>query len=109
VVDIGDVPFLRRRTPRNTRAGDLGFVQKQQPPDIEPEDYKIEVSAIRAGGPAAGSGLQVGDVIVSVDGHDVRGVEYWRFQALAGVPEGTTVSFGLARGQTVKIRAGRPE
>ncbi len=108
-VDIGDVPVLRRRTPRDTRGGDLGFSLKQLDPNIEPEAAVFEVSAIRPGGAAAGSGLVVGDVIVAVDGQDVRGIESWRYWTLASVPEGTTVRLDLARGTTVKIKAGAPE
>ncbi|MCA9675126.1 MAG: carboxypeptidase regulatory-like domain-containing protein, partial [Myxococcales bacterium] len=81
-VDIGDVQVLKRRTPRGVRGGDLGFTLTQQPPDTEPEDMVLSVASIRAGGPAARSGLQVGDVIVTVDGKGVAGADAWRYWPL---------------------------
>jgi S1-C subfamily serine protease len=65
------------------------------------------VSAIRPDGPASGSGLQVGDTIVSVDGDDVRG-DPDLFQTLSTVPPGTTVTLGLAREASARITAARP-
>jgi C-terminal processing protease CtpA/Prc len=50
----------------------------------------------------------VGDVIVTVDGHDVRGAHGARAYVLMDVLEGTQVTFGLQRGDTVKITAGPP-
>ena len=65
-------------------------------------------SVIRAGGPAASSGLQVGDEIVSVDGYDVRGSQSYLYRSLIFVPPGTRVTLGLARGANVTITAGKP-
>ena len=87
--------------------GDLGFETADSPPDIDPADKKEVVSAIRSDGPAAKSGLQVGDVIVSVDGHDIRGVNNYLAWTLMRVPQGTAVVLGLARGSQVSITAGR--
>jgi protocatechuate 3,4-dioxygenase beta subunit len=103
-IDVGDLKVPRRRTdnPRD-RGSDLGFDIKQQPPDIEPEDAKIEVSRIRPDGPAVKSGLEVGDVITSVDGTDVSGANSYLAWAMMEVPVGTVVKLGLARGATVSI------
>jgi S1-C subfamily serine protease len=66
------------------------------------------VSLIRPTGPAAKSGLRVGDVIVSVDGQDVRGANDYLYAALLEVRTGTTVTLGLGRGDKVTITAGKP-
>jgi protocatechuate 3,4-dioxygenase beta subunit len=105
-VDVGDLLIPKRRVETRDRGGDLGFTFKEQPPDIEPEDVKLEVSLIRPGGPAVKSGLEVGDTIVAIDGHDVTGVRSYLAWSLMRVPIGTAVQFGLARGAKVSITAG---
>lgn len=108
VVDVGDVEVIRRRKKPNDPDGDFGFTFAEQPPDREPAQSELKVARVRPGGPAAGSGLVAGDVIVTVDGHDVRGVKASRAYALMDVLEGTKVTFGLARGESVAITAGPP-
>jgi protocatechuate 3,4-dioxygenase beta subunit len=75
-----------------------------QPPGV------IGVFADAAGvvqsyGPAAEAGIQSGDAVVSVDGFDVQGSNRYLIQALAMVPSGRTVTFGLADGRTVSVTA----
>lgn len=106
--DIGDIKVPRIRIKPMERGGDLGFDTKERPPDQDPADARHIVSVIRADGPAASSGLQVGDEIVTVDGHDVVGENAWLLDALCAVPEGTVVRFGLARGETIEITAAKP-
>jgi protocatechuate 3,4-dioxygenase beta subunit len=108
-IEIGDVPVLKRRTARGKRGGDFGFTLHELPPDTDPAAVVLKVASVRAGSPAAAAGLAADDVIVTVDGRDVRGELSWQYWPTASVPEGTTVSFGLERGVTLKIRAGRPE
>lgn len=108
VVDIGDVEVVRKRRKEKDPAGDLGFTTAEQPPDTEPEATMLKVAHIRPGGPAARSGLQVGDVIVTVDGHDVKGAHAARGWVLMAVLEGTKVTLGLERGETIQITAGPP-
>ncbi len=108
VVDVGDVEVLRRRKKPNEPDGDFGFTTAEQAPDLDPQLSQIKVAHIRAGGPAARAGLVVGDVITEVDGHDVRGVKQSRAGVLMDVLEGTKVTFGLARGETLTITAGPP-
>jgi C-terminal processing protease CtpA/Prc len=57
-------------------------------------------------GPAAKVGLTVGDVIVAVDGHDVRGRRSYLYETLLTAPEGTLIEFELERGETIAIEAG---
>jgi len=102
-VDVGEIKVPRRRVGARDRGGDLGFDLKEQPPDLDPEDAKLEVSRIRPDGPAVGSGLAVGDVIVAVDGTDVSGASSYLAWSLLNVPVGTKVALGLARGATISI------
>lgn len=108
VIDVGDVEVLRRRKRTSEPDGDLGFTLVQQPPDQDPPLTRLEVALVRPQGPAARAGLAVGDVIVSVDGHDVRGAHSSRARPLWNVLEGTEVTLGLARGASVRIKAGPP-
>ena len=105
--DLGDLKVPRMRAKMGDDPGDLGFDLKQSEPGTTPEDEKLVVALVRPDGPAASSGLQVGDEIVSVDGQDVRG-DVFTYWTLAFVPPGTTLTFGLARGATVTITAGPP-
>jgi membrane-associated protease RseP (regulator of RpoE activity) len=107
-VDLGDIVMQASRLPPDTDAGDLGFTLTDYPPDTNPADVALKVASVRAGGPAAAAGLQVGDVIVSVDGTDVRGDNSFDYYTLSRVPAGTTLALGLERGDTVSIKAGPP-
>jgi Carboxypeptidase regulatory-like domain/PDZ domain len=108
VVDIGDIEVIKRRLPPRDRGGDLGLDFVEQPPDLEPDQYQFQVSKLEADGPAVASGIKVGDVIVAIDGVDVRGDRAYLAWTLMQVPAGTTLKIGLARGQTVTITAGPP-
>ena len=105
--DIGEVKVQKMRARPDEKAGDFGFTMKQPGPDADLDKLRLEVAVVRADGPAAKAGMKVGDVIVSVDGQDVRtdATQYW---ILSHVPPGTTVAFGLERGATLKITAGAP-
>ena len=104
--DVGDVVVAPMRQKRGERSGDLGYLLKQTPPDVEPEDVVLEVALVRP--PAARAGLAVGDVITAVDGHDVTGANHYLYWSLSRVAPGTAVALGLARGATVKLTAGEP-
>ncbi len=106
--DLGDLPLPRKRINRGEESGDLGFTSKSEEPGARPEDAKYEVALVRPDGPAAKTGLEVGDIIVSIDGHDVRGVNSYLTWSLAGVKPGVTLKLGLARGKTIKLTAGPP-
>jgi S1-C subfamily serine protease len=106
-VDIGDLRVPRDRVKKGEATGDLGFVLKQQGPDVDPEAARLIVAIVRPGGPAAAAGLRVGDVIVAIDGHDLR-ADPFLFMSLARVPPGTVLSLGLARGPTIALTTGPP-
>ncbi|HTM22017.1 MAG TPA: carboxypeptidase regulatory-like domain-containing protein [Kofleriaceae bacterium] len=106
--DVGDVEMLVRRLPPRSRPGDLGFTMVQPPPDQDPDETRLQVASIRRGGPAEGTGLAVGDVIITVDGMDVTGANAIRWWGLGTVAPGTTIKLGLARGTAIAITAGKP-
>jgi protocatechuate 3,4-dioxygenase beta subunit len=109
VVDVGDIELARRRVAARDRGGDLGFSVADNPPDAEPDQLILKISHIDPAGPAAASGLAVGDVIVAVDGIDVRGDRNYLAGTLLDAPQGTRLALGLARGATVAIVAGKPD
>ncbi|XXX78414.1 carboxypeptidase regulatory-like domain-containing protein [Sorangium sp. So ce134] len=106
VIDVGRVVMAKRRVGPGDLPGDLGFSIKDAFP-LDLSARPLEVFEVRPGGPAAQAGLQVGDVIVSVDGHDVRGKMAYLYRPLSTVPAGTQVTLGLARGASVSITAGK--
>ncbi|XXT21197.1 carboxypeptidase regulatory-like domain-containing protein [Sorangium sp. So ce429] len=108
VTDVGRVFLPRRRIKPGDEPGDLGFAIKENGgPGFDLAAQTFEVSEVRPRGPAALAGLQVVDVIVSVDGHDVRGKMGYLYRPLTTVPAGTQVTLGLSRGASVSITAGK--
>ena len=107
-LDLGDIPVPRRRIGRTDRGGDLGYELKQRTPGMELEDFKLEIALVREDGPAASSGLEVGDIVEAVDGHAITGQNLYIYRTLTQVAEGTTITLGLSGGKTVSITAGPP-
>ena len=70
--------------------------------------FVLEVAHVRPGGPAATAGLAVGDVIVSVDGYDLTGVNVMLYGTLTAVLPGRQIVLGLRGGNQVEITAGKP-
>jgi protocatechuate 3,4-dioxygenase beta subunit len=105
--DVGDVRIAKKKLKKGEVAGDLGFTMKEPAKGAKLTDYQMEVALIFPDGPAADSGLEVGDVITSVNGNDVTKdiASAW---AHMQAPEGTTLKFGLERGETVEITLGPP-
>ncbi|MGK3974114.1 carboxypeptidase regulatory-like domain-containing protein [Sorangium sp. So ce118] len=108
VTDVGRVVLPKRRIKPGDEPGHLGFAIKENGgPDVDLAAQTFEVIEVRPRGPAALAGLQAGDVIVSVDGHDVRGKMGYLYRPLTTVPAGTQVTLGLSRGASVSITAGK--
>ncbi len=107
--EVPPIRVIRKRLKGSERAGDIGFSLAESPPGTDPEEEKNVVSLVRASGPAADSGLSVGDEIVSVDGENVTGTNNNYFWSLVAGTEGTIVKFGLARGETISIVLGPPQ
>jgi protocatechuate 3,4-dioxygenase beta subunit len=109
--EVNELPPIRcphRRVPARDRGGDLGFALKSEEPTPDDKPIAFVVAVVRADGPAAKSGLKVGDTITSVDGTDVSGENDYLYWTIGQVPPGTAVTFGLSRGTTVNIVAGKP-
>lgn len=106
-VELAPIRLAPRRLRAGEQAGDLGYSVRPPAPGEEPGQARPIVAVVRPGGPAAAAGLQVGDEILSVDGHDVTGGNLPLHTLLTGVPEGQVLRLGLARGMTVEISARR--
>jgi protocatechuate 3,4-dioxygenase beta subunit len=106
VQELAPIALVKRRLEREEKAGDLGFKVKQPEPDEEPEDRRQVVVFIRPGGSAEAAGLTVGDEIITIDGHDVTGIESARYRSLTSVPEGTKLAMGLREGGNLVLVAG---
>ncbi|HVI03806.1 MAG TPA: carboxypeptidase regulatory-like domain-containing protein [Enhygromyxa sp.] len=108
VQDIGEIELLASRVKDREKSGDTGFKTKPNEPNIEPEDAVFEVAVIRPGGPAEGTGLEVGDRIVEVDGRTVSGLDSHRYWQLMSAPPGTVIELTIEGGEKVKIELGPP-
>lgn len=107
VQDLGDIEMIAARLDTmQEKAGDLGFKTKSNEPGTEPEDAFFEVAVIRPGGPAEGSGLEVGDRILEVDGRGVSGLDSHRYRTLTRAPPGTVIELTIEGGKQVKIELG---
>jgi carboxyl-terminal processing protease len=62
------------------------------------ETGQIEVVGLLEGAPAAGSGIQPGDIFAAVDGIDVTHKDQTELAALVRGPEGTDVTITMLRG-----------
>jgi hypothetical protein len=101
-IDVGDVSLVRWRIKANEWPGELGFQLVQTLNWMIASDLKLKVSSIDPLGPAARSGLEVGDIITSIDGHDVQGENAY-VGKLLHAPAGTRLRLGVARGASVSI------
>ena len=107
-LDLGDLEVFTTRESDDDKVGVLGvqFVDDSYTPDLESRALRIRW--IDPEGPAAQSGLRVGDIVTSIDGIDITGVDYDRAFHLYRAPIGTHLVLGLARGVSVTIVLARP-
>lgn len=115
-LDLGDIPLALYRTAHGTfgawhpyeqPGGVLAFeIDREQARSKHKVAAAIRVTKVVPDGSAAKVGLTVGDVIVAVDGHDVRGRRSYLYETLSTAPEGTLIGFELERGETIAIEAG---
>lgn len=107
VQDIGELEVIRRRIGGDEQPGDLGLETKQYDALYgDPETFEIVVALVRPGGPAAKAGLEAGDEIVAVDGHDVRGTNAGRWPSLTRVKPGTKLALTLADDRELTLLVG---
>jgi protocatechuate 3,4-dioxygenase beta subunit len=107
-VELGDIPILKKRIKDSETAGEIGLHFAEAPDGQEPEQHEYKVSYIDPQGPAAKLDIKVGDVVVTIDGIDVKGVNSSNGWTLMNAPVGTKLSLGLARGTTVTITLAAP-
>lgn len=105
-VELGDIPAVRARVHGEEPRGQFGLMIDPPAADADPATARLQVTGVMAGSAAAEAGIRAGDVIVTIDGHDVRGPRVMIGWSLMAVPPGATVGFGLARGDTVRVTAG---
>jgi protocatechuate 3,4-dioxygenase beta subunit len=107
VVELPPIQVAKRRVKQGEASGDVGYTIKESEPGADPMAARLIVAVVRPGGPAAAAGLQVGDEIVSVDGHDVTGPRTYLHGSLTHTLPEATITLGLARGATVPIVVGK--
>ena len=94
VVDLGDVIVAKRRYADGDKLGAIGF---------EFATNTFRVDEIDPSGPAARSGLVVGDMVTSIDGIGFENAPWESAWSLFAVPVGTTIHLGLADSRAVTI------
>ncbi|MBP9863378.1 MAG: PDZ domain-containing protein, partial [Kofleriaceae bacterium] len=104
-VDVGDIPVVPRRVEPGDPRSDVGMSFVEREPGSDPRQYQLKVSRVEPGGPAAAAGIVAGDVIVAIDGYDVRGARSSLAWPLLRVKVGVAVELALARGVTVRVVA----
>jgi hypothetical protein len=92
---VGTIPLARRRVGQGEEEGKLGVLLDEQ--------GRVDVRRGRGGG------HQVRDIVVSVDGVGVAGPNRYLLGPRTTVAPGREVTFGLARGGTVRVVAASPE
>jgi hypothetical protein len=102
-IDVGDLRLVTARSKGGEPIGVLGLRFESQAADLPADQHALKISGIDAAGPAARSGLQVGDVITSCDGVDVTGVGFASWWTLTRAPPGTKLAIGTQRGVTVTV------
>lgn len=107
-VVLPPIRVARKRVARGETSGDLGYSIKQPEAGADPLARRLVVAVVRPGSPAAAAGLQVGDEIVTVDGHSVTGPDAYMLRSLTNVPPGAAIVLGLKRGASVTLTAGDP-
>ncbi len=107
--DVGDLPILRSRL---AKPGDVhGYLGLKFVPlalGTLPEQREVKVAWIDPTGPAAKLDIQIGDVLASVDGVDIRGDNYGNTNPMLIAPVGTTVRITLVRGPTIALTLTTP-
>jgi Carboxypeptidase regulatory-like domain/PDZ domain len=93
-IDLGDIIMVRRRYKPDDKVGRIG---------VQFARDALRIASIDPGSPAAKSALVVGDVITSIDGMNVTGLDVETAASLLRVPLGTAIQLGLAREVTVTV------
>ena len=100
--------MLKKRLKDNEPEGELGIHFAESPQGEDADKHQYKVSYIDPQGPAAKLDIKVGDVVVSIDGIDVQGVNSANGWTLMRAPAGTKLTLGLARGTTAVVTLAAP-
>jgi hypothetical protein len=106
-VDIGDVALLKPRIKSGDPIGELGLRFEDPARGTSVEQFELKIKEIDPAGPAARTGLQVGDVITTCDGIDVTGHGATNWGTLVTALPGTRLTLGTRRGVTATLVLGR--
>ncbi|MBA3462698.1 MAG: carboxypeptidase regulatory-like domain-containing protein, partial [Deltaproteobacteria bacterium] len=90
--DVGAIPIIKKRVKQGDPVGELGVNFAEQPPDTPPDKHEYKISWIDPAGPSAKTGLQVGDVITTIDGTDVAGAAAGAGWVLMRAAPGTKIA-----------------
>lgn len=108
-VELPPIQLVKKRLGEGEASGSLGLKLKESDPGEDAENRRVVVGFVRPGGPAAQAGLEPGDEIVDVDGHDVRGSKSHLFTSLTAAPPGRDITLGLADDRKVSVTLGPPD
>lgn len=95
--DEGHTRFLTPEERKQNRQG-LSGTYVGVGIQIETKNDEVVVSSPIEGSPAEESGIETGDVVVAVDGEDVRGQDLGKVAEKVRGPEGTNVELTVLRG-----------
>ena len=105
--DVGSITLLKKRIKKGEAVGDLGFEFKQPEIGTKPDEFEFTISLIRPNGPAAESGLEVGDVVTHIDGMDIT-ENPMNAGILMKVPPETKLVFKTKDGKEASVVAAPP-
>ena len=106
--DHGDLPAVKQRVHSGDPVGVLGLTFVVDSPPTITDHMSYQISAVDPAGPAATTEIKVGDVLVTVDGFDITGVNAGIAAGLMRAPPGTALALGLQRGVTVIVTLAAP-
>ncbi|KIG17685.1 hypothetical protein DB30_02960 [Enhygromyxa salina] len=95
-LDVGDVSVPTRRLAPEQPAASFGFRLVRWDHVGDQADQVARVISVESGGAAAAAGLEVGDVITTIDRYEISGRRYI-LQYLLAAPVGTTIVLDTER------------
>ncbi|MCH9681831.1 MAG: carboxypeptidase regulatory-like domain-containing protein [Deltaproteobacteria bacterium] len=96
---------LAASTVSDAEIGTLGFELATAPPGAPRADHRFTVGSVDPRGPAQAAGIEVGDEIVAVDGHDVTGDTRHLYGPLTRVEAGRSLTLRLRDGEEHELVA----
>jgi len=96
---LPDVPLVRLRAGRDDAPGTFGLELGHSRRDI----CRATATVAAASGPAAATGVRVGDTITAIDGKDVTDWRCYLVAPLLTTKVGTSITVTLGRGDTVTL------